>query len=206
MKPPILINLKDKNITLEEDNIDLHFHQVRDIKNAAKRKTEMEWLRSSGGVKINLTPTQQQQILNVKDQLFTFLSPNKDPKEVLSKHGAVAFTSHASDRILERVERLSKEELEADKTLRIIDPNTLENIIEALINAKNVFYKAEWKGSPYLNYTFLCDIEGRKLDVVVNFETNILIITVVVTKETGYRIGEVYLYDEKEKRYIKKLN
>jgi hypothetical protein len=109
MKPPILINLKDKNINLEEDNIDLYFHQVRDIKNAAKRKTEMEWLRSSGGVKINLTPTQQQQILNVKDQLFTFLSPNKDPKEVLSKHGAVAFTSHASDRILERVERLSKE-------------------------------------------------------------------------------------------------
>lgn len=203
---PVSITLKDKTILFEEDNIDIYPHQLRTITNNSRQKTEKEWLGSQSGVKIILTPTQQRQIINVKDQLFGFLSPTKDPKEILSKKGGVAFTSHARDRILERVERLSKEEIETGGTVRIVDPETLEKIIEALIKAKNVFNKAEWKGSAYLNYTFLCEIEGRELDIVVNFATNVLIITIVVSKDTGYRIGEIYSYDEKEKRYIKKLN
>lgn len=206
IQTPISINLKDKVASIEEDNIDLHPHQVRIIKNEASRKTKKEWLDSSRGVKIPLTSDQQIQILSVKDQLFNYLSPSKDPKEVLSKSGGVAFTSHASERLLERIERLSREEFEKKGPLRIVDPETLEKIIESLIHAKNVLNKAEWKGEPYLSYTFLCELEDRELDVVVNFETNILIITIVVKKDTGYRIGEVYSYDEKEKRYIKKLN
>lgn len=206
IKPPIPVNLKDKVVSIEEDNIDLYSHQLNAVQSQARRKTEMEWLSSPSGIKITLTRTQQEQIVDVKDQLFNFMSPNKDPKEVLNKTGNVGFTSHAFDRILERVERFSREEIEKNRIKTIIDPETLEKIIEALIRTKNVFYKAEWKGSPYLNYTFLCELEGRKLDIVVNFETNILIITIVVSKETGYFVREVYSYDEKENTYIKKLN
>lgn len=205
IKPPIPVDLKDKVVSIEEDNIDLYSHQIQVIRRQAKQKTEMEWKRSSRGVKITLTPTQQAEILSVKDMLFNFLSSSKDPKEVLSKSGGVAFTLHARERMLERVERLSREEFEKNGTLRIVDSETLEKIIGSLIHAKHVFNQAEWKGAPYLNYKFLCEIDDRELEIVVNFGSNILIITVIVWKDTGYRIGEIYEYNKEEKRYIKKL-
>lgn len=207
IQPPIPVRVKDKTLSIEEDNIVLHSHQVRAIRTAARRKTEIEWLNSRSGVKVTLTAGQQIQILNVKDQIFHYLSPNKSPKEILRKTGSIGFAIHAFDRILERVERFSEEEIDEmkkDTTPVIIDPDTLEKIIEALIHSQKVFHKAEWNGFPYLNYTFLCYLGDRELDVVVNFDAKVLIITIVVSIDTGYFVREKFSYDKDQKKIYKK--
>lgn len=200
VQPPVPIRVRDKTLYIEEDNIVLYSHQMQDIRKQARRRSEREWLCSDSGVKVTLTSTQQQQILHVKDQIFNFLSPSKDPKEVLRKKGSIGFTVHASERILERVERLSVKEVEEinkEEVYSIIDPHTLEKIVESLIKTDSVYSKAEWKGYPYLNYTFLCQLGDRTLDVVVNFGVNILIITISVKKDSGYLVREIYSYDQK---------
>lgn len=192
---PISIRVKDKLVYIEEDNIELHEHQIDLIKKHSRKKTEKGWLDSSRGIKIKLTPEQQSTIVDVKNQIFEYLSSTKDPKEILKQERGFGFSKHAFTRILERVERLTEDEineLQSRSFGPVIYPETLEKIVSSLISTKNVHAEAEWKGYPYLNYKFLCNLDGRELEIVVNFELGVLIITLIMKRDTGYYIREVY--------------
>jgi len=192
---PIPINVKRGIVEIKEDSIQLHQHQVDKIRKYAISKTQQGWISSTRGIKIPLTPQQQTEIVKVKDQVFKFLSPSKNPKEILLQHKGFGFANHAFERILERIERLSEEDLEA---LGITDyryavhPETLEKVVGSLVDSKKVQTFAEWKGYPYLNFNFLCSFDDRELEIVVNFELGILIVTLIINKETGYFVREVY--------------
>lgn len=192
---PIPINVKNGIVMLEEDSIQIHQHQVDIINKYAIKKTRLGWLSGSRGIRIPLTPQQQTMILNVKDQVLQLLSPSKDPREVLLQRRGFGFAKHAFKRILQRIERLSDEDIQA---LGVTDyryavyPETLENLVESLIDSQKVQPFAVWKGYPYLNYSFLCYLGDRELDIVVNFELGILIVTLIINKDTGYFVREVY--------------
>jgi hypothetical protein len=180
---------------LKDDSIQLHEHQIKIIKKHAMSKSEWEWISSARGIKIPLTAQQKITLVSLKDQVFQLLSPSKDPKEILLQRRGFGFANHAFERILERVERLSEEEVKALGVTNYqyaVYPETLENVVGSLIDSQKVKSFAVWKGYPYLNYSFLCNLDDRELDIVVNFELGILIVTLVINKETGYFVREVY--------------
>ncbi|WP_144481477.1 hypothetical protein, partial [Cytobacillus oceanisediminis] len=192
---PIPIPVKNGVIMLEEDSIYLLQSQVDKIKQEAIRKTQHGWLTAGRGVKIPLTTQQQIAVVGIKDQLMQLLSPTRDPREVLLQRRGFGFAKHAFERILERIERLSTQEIQAlgvSDYRYAVHPETLENVVASLMESQTVQSFAEWKGYPYLNYCFVCNLDDRELDVVVNFELGILIITLIINKETGYFVREVY--------------
>lgn len=95
---PILINVKDGIVKLEEDSIKLHQYQINQIKKNAIKRTCQEWTNSNG-IKIPLTPKQQKEIVNIKNQILQVLSPSKDPEEVLLQRKGIGFSQHAFERI-----------------------------------------------------------------------------------------------------------
>lgn len=195
---PIPIRVKHGHAMIEEDSIQLHQNQVDKIKREARKKTKEEWIKSRSGVKINLTGDQQKAILGVKDQILEYLSSSKNPKEILQRQRGFGFAKHAFERILERVERLTPEDIEALGTINYnatVHPETLEKIVSSLVESQIVHSEAEWKGYPYLNFKFLCSYDGRELEILVNFATGILIITLIVKKETGYFVREIYSFE-----------
>jgi len=196
---PIPITVKNGQVMLEEDSIQLHQHQVREIKRQALTKTKVEWLKSSKGIKINLTSDQQKKLVDAKDQVLQYLSSTKNPKEILSQEIGFGFAIHAFERILERVERLSPKDFEALGTRSYsaaIHPETSEKIVSSLVNSQIVHSEAEWKGYSHLNFKFMCTYDGRDLEIVINFSTGILIVTLIITKETGYFVREIYSFEE----------
>lgn len=198
VRVPISINVKNGVVRLAEDNIHLYSYQVQKIKKHAYRKTKDEWIRAHSGLKIHLTNEQQKAILNVKDQILEYLSTTKNPKEILGKEVGFGFAKHAFERVLERVERLSQEDINALGTSSysaVVYPETLEKIVSALADSQHVHAEAEWKGYPYLNYKFLCTYDDRNLELIVNFETGILIITLIIKQETGFYIREIYSFE-----------
>lgn len=195
---PIPINVKDGIVMIQEDSILLHQHQVDLIKTHAIKKTKQKWLSSKSGIKIPLTPQQQQDIVSVKDRVIQWLSPSKDPQEILLQRRGFGFAKHAFERILERVERLSGEELKIIGKRNYqyaIYPETLEEVVGSLIDSQQVKSLAVWNGHPYLNYNFECFLGKRELDIVVNFELGILIVTLVMNRDTGYFVREVYSFE-----------
>lgn len=196
---PIPINVKNGIVMIQEDSIQLHQHQVDEIRKKAIKKTQQGWLSSNKGIKITLTPQQQLNIVNVKDQIFQLLSPSKDPKEILLQRRFFGFSKHAFERILERVERLSEGELNAigyRNYQYAVHPDTLEKVVESLMNSQKVDSFAEWKGHSFLNFNFICFLDDRELDIVVNFELGILIVTLIINKETGYFVREIYSIED----------
>ena len=184
---------------IEEDSIQLYQHQIDAIRKHATKKTQQGWLSSSRGIKIPLTLDQQAAIINVKDQVFQLLSPSKNPREILLQRRGFGFAKHAFERVLERIERLTDEDLRSLGTTDYqyaVHPETLEKVVESLVKSKQVQSFAEWKGYPYLNFNFLCSLDDRELDIIVNFELGILIVTLIINKETGYFVREVYSFEE----------
>lgn len=197
---PISIPVRDKVIQLHEDNITLYQSQVNEIKRRSRSKTQMQWLRSASGIRIPLDESQQSQILNVKEQVINYLTPNKNAEELLKVGRGFGFSKHAYLRVLGRVERFSDEEIVflGPNPVMGIHPETLEKITQSLIDSDKVKQYAEWKGHPYLNFVFECKYDDdRELDIVVNFETGVFIVTLIVTRETGYFIRELYSLDPK---------
>lgn len=197
---PIPIRLKDKTIYLKEDCIGLHSFQIELIKNQARRKTEKEWLDpDTKGVKIPLSTMQQFEIVKFKQELINVLSPDNTAKALLAREHGYGFSQHALKRVLERVERLPQDEVDdlGPNYRFAVNSETVEGLTDALINSTLVNKRAEWKGHPYLNYSFICNYQDRELDIVVNFELGILVVTMVVTKETGYYVREIYKFNPK---------
>lgn len=197
---PVPIRLKDKTIYLKEDCIDLYPFQIRLIKHRAKSKTEKEWLDSkTKGIKIPLSKIQQFQVVKFKQDLIKLLSPDNTAKTLLAREHGYGFSKHAFKRLLERVERLSDDEIEelGSNYEFAVNKETVEGITDALIRSTEVKERAEWKGHSYLNYSFICNYENRELDIVANFELGILVVTMVVTKETDYYIREIYKFHPK---------
>jgi len=64
------------------------------------------------------------------------------------------------------------------------------------VNSQIVHSEAEWKGYSHLNFKFMCTYDGRDLEIVINFSTGILIVTLIITKETGYFVREIYSFEE----------
>lgn len=199
-------NIYTKNrrnvVVVREDTIQLHEFQKRQMQNGARLKSLRDWHRSPFGVKVTLTPDQQNDLIAVKDAIFTALSSTKNPKEILwHQSRAFQFTPHAFKRILERVERLTEEEIEILGTPHSaypVEPETLENLVEALGCSKVVRIKAEWKVyEPFINFSFICELENRQVEMVVNFENGILIVTLFIKKETGFFVREIYSIDGK---------
>lgn len=201
---PISIKVKDGLVLLEDNSIPLYQYQINQIKKHAVKRTKKGWLSTRNpGIKIQLSFEQREQLVEVKNKIITFLSPAKDPKIILSKRNGISFSKHSTLRILDRIERLTPEEIEAlGKTdyLYAIHPETLEKIVESLINSNTADSYAEWKGYPYLNYSFLCSYDDREIRITVNLENGILLITLIVDKETGYYIGESYSLKENKKK------
>lgn len=197
---PVNIRLKDKTIQLKEDCIGLHPFQMNIIKRQAIKKTEREWLHpGTKGVKIPLLKPQQFAIVKFKQDLIAMLSPDNKAKTLLAREHGYGFSQHAFKRLLERVERLPQHEVEelGPNYSFAVNEETVEGITEALINSTAVKERAEWKGHPYLNYSFICNYGDRELDIVVNFELGILVVTMVVIKETGYYVREIYKFNPK---------
>lgn len=195
---PIPISVRNGNVMITEDNILLHPYQVNKIKRLAHRKTKEEWTLSRSGIKIDLTTDQKKAVVNVKNQILEYLSKTKNPKEILKQGIGFGFASHALERVLEKVERLSQEDINALGTKSYhaaVHPETLEKIVSSLADSQIVHTEAEWKGYPYLNFKFLCTYDDRDLELIVNFEQGILIITLIVKKETGFFIREIYSFE-----------
>lgn len=197
---PINIAVKNGTIPLMEDTIQLTQKQINFIQRHATKKTENEWLHAPRGLKIELTKQQQADVLYVKDQVINVLSPSKSPSEILMQRKAFGFEKHAFKRILERIERLTDDEIEALGTTYeyAVYPETLEKVVASLMNSQNVTSFAEWKGYHYLNFNFIGNYDDREIEIVVNFEQGILIITVIIKKETGYFVREVYTVENEE--------
>jgi hypothetical protein len=200
VKVPVQIQLKDKSIDLKEDNITLYTYQVDLIKKAAIHKTEKEWLESKRGVKIPLRSEQKRQILCVKDDIINLLSPSRSPQILLMSKN-FGFTKHAVGQALKRIEKLTEDEIRdlGPNYMYSVQPETLEKIAKSLIDSKVVASDAEWKGFPFLNFTFVGEYDNKDIEIVVNFEFGILIITLIVVKETGFYIREVYRFNDKGK-------
>jgi len=199
IKVPIKIKVKDKHVDLMENNIPLYGYQIKIIEKESIHRTQEEWLSSKSGVSIPLRPEQMEKILLVKDQVIQLLSPDRNPEELILKRRGFGFSKHAFERALTRIERLSEEELNdlGSNYSYSIDPETLEKIAESLINSKTVYEKAEWKAFPYLNFKFLSKYDDRDIEIVVNFKLGILIVTLIVVKETGFFVREVYSFTDK---------
>jgi hypothetical protein len=195
---PIAIPVKRGTVDLLENSISIHQFQIDEILRHSRKKTSLEWIKTKRGIKIPLTSIQQKEVVQIKDQLIHYMSPSKNPKELLLRRRGFGFAKHAFHRILERIERLSEEEIQSLGTTDYnfaINPNTLEIIVKSLIDSNKSTSFAEWKGHPYLNFNFVCEIEDRELEITVNFQLGILIVTMIVSKETGYFIREVYSFE-----------
>lgn len=195
---PFSVRTKDNiELMVREDTIDLYEFQKKDMKSKARLKRLTDWRRSHSGVKISLTQGQRKDLVAVKDAIFNALSSTRNPKEILSHQSrAFEFAPHSFKRILERIERLTEDEIAAlgtPHTKYPVEVKTLENLVEALGCSKVVDIKAEWKVyEPYLNFSFICGLDKREFEMVVNFENGILIVTLFMKKETGFFVREVY--------------
>lgn len=198
---PIQIQVRGKKILLKDDSISLYQYQIDKINRYANRKTQIEWINSSKGIEIKLTPFQQQQVISTKEAILDILSFSRDPKQLLLRKRGYGFTNHAFERVLGRIERLSDEQVQllGPQYKLAVHPETLERLTESIINSKEATAFAEWKGYPYLNYGLVCNLDDRELEVIVNFEIGILVVTMIVEKETGYFVREVYSFDGENK-------
>lgn len=200
IKVPIAIPVKGKSIWLKEDSIALFPYQIKMIKKHSKYKTEGQWLSLNKGIKIPLTKEQREGIILAKDNIINILSSSRDPKALLQINHGFGFTDHAFSRVLTRIERFSEEEfnLLGENYKFTINQETLEKITQSLIDSKEAKEFAEWKGYPYLNFGLNCKYDDRDVDIIVNFEIGILIITMIVVKETGYAVQNIYTFDGKK--------
>lgn len=192
---PVSIRVKDGYVQLSEDSIQLHPFQLRQIRKQAAKKTKSQWHSSLDGVKIDLTSDQRADLIALKDQIFGYLSSSKNPVEILQQQRGFGFAKHAFKRILERVERLSEQDMKALGGVNysvMVHPETLEKIVSSLIDSKVVHVEAAWKAHPFLNFCFVCGYDERELEIIVNFQVGIMIVTLIMKKESGYFIREVY--------------
>lgn len=194
---PVSIRVKDGFVELKEDSIQLHPHQIRKINKYATNKTKEQW-HSFQGVKIELTSKQRDDVVALKDQIFEYLSSTKNPREVLQRQRGFGFSQHAFKRVLERVERLTDQDIQvlAKNYKVVVYPETLEKIVSSLIDSQVVSVEAEWKAHPFLNFCFVCGYDERELEIIVNFQVGILIVTLIMKKETGYFVREVYTFED----------
>ncbi|WP_332699367.1 hypothetical protein [Halalkalibacter lacteus] len=196
---PIKIPVRGKEILLKEDSTPLFPYQIKIIKRKSRSKTEGQWLSAAKGIKIPLTKDQRKEVVLVKDSIINILDSTRDPKRLLMVKRGFGFTDHAVERVLTRIERLSEEELEllGPNYKFSINQETLEKITQSLIDSKEVNQFAEWKGHPYLNFGLNCKYDDRDVDIIVNFAIGILIVTMIVVKETGYAVQNIYSFDGK---------
>lgn len=179
-------------IPLLEDTITLHPWQVREIAKYARTRTREQWHGAKQGIPIELTRSQREELILAKDAVINYLTPSRDPKELI-RNPQFGFEPHAYARILERIERLTEDQLAEigfPKYHLAAHPETLEKLAETLINSSEVEKTAHWKAFPYLTFTFSGSYDDRVIKLVLSFENGIVLVTVVVDLETGYFIRE----------------
>lgn len=187
-----VIRMRGSRVALEEDSIIIEPYQLNRIRRYANTRTKRA-IRKSTGCKIRLTHDQKEQLLVVKNLVLQQLSPSFNAAEILRSPQGFGFENHSCKRILQRIERYGEDEIKLIPSpyFLAVHPETLENLVETLVNATEVDNYAYWKAYPYLTFSFTGDFEDRKIKVSLTFENGILIITVVNTFETGYYIREV---------------
>lgn len=206
------IRLKDgEDVLFVENNINLKSWQIDKIRKEAVQKTKSEWRKSKHGIKIDLTPSQRRDILNVKNQVINSLAPSGSPKELFDPRvgSKFRFEPHAYERIIERLEPLTDDEKSAilrtksPSTYRFaIHQETLEKTAEVLIKSNVVSKEAHWKAYRTLTYGFEGEYDQKKIRVVVRFDRGMVVVTLISIEEHGYYIGETKTGNKLKKEFF----
>lgn len=192
---PTEVVVKDGTVLLKEDSIKLFKDQIEEITKYSQQLTGEEWRKSVSGIKVKLSKYQREELVNIKDKIVHLLSPAKKPREILSQRANFGFSKHALKRVLSRIEGLTDAEIaqiDGEKYYFAVHPETLEKIVQALIDSKEVEEYAEWKAYPYLNFNYICTFDSKEIKITVNFQQGIFIITLIVIKNTGFSMRDFF--------------
>ncbi|MEB2278272.1 hypothetical protein LAV82_30255 [Bacillus sp. ILBB4] len=158
---------KDGVEIIVRDLVGLTPSQRQEIIKEAKLKKLKEWLEEDDVVKVQLDDLQKEEVLSTLHYHFE----EKNPIKLLS---LFAFTDHAEDRAIERIENRDPERDDVE-----IRPITKIKVLNALKNANELHDLAEWKGRGRLTYRLISEIDGIETHICIAFQEKVTIITVI---------------------------
>ncbi|MDU9695798.1 hypothetical protein O0Q50_32035 [Priestia aryabhattai] len=194
---PLRINVRRGSVLLEEDSMVFETDQITKIRRKARTKTKFGWLGSKTGVKIDLTKTQMNDVLAVKNAVVYYLTGGSGDPAAMVANRDVGFGIHANIRMIERLEALTQEEKEDilintpnEDLYLFVSPATMLDVAESFIKSNEVESKAEWKAFPYLTYTFRGKYKDKTISMAVTFENGVFFVTLIDIINHNYLVGE----------------